>query len=357
MGSLTSKLVREGEIPAYLQRDADYCCGILAHVSFEEPGSFNQPKPNQLAQLSDDHWASLKLRIDPLARKFLDPHRSMFLAAILIFLLWSVFSVVRPSLRGLKDKYEGSFYNDDYYPEPYDENGETFQDWLESQGLHYQVQESNDSNSHDGNSDNQYEAWYEEQYQEYVNNLKSERRREYMYQLIEMKHDLVYWNLAFGIIVFALVIVTIHLSYGMLERNTYYDAQIQRVCLGEMRSRFQSEGFDIAYRTNQKPSVTSVGDCFWNMLWRPKRVIVFTNFINDSYDNCKSVEGWTSLEGEYQRTKPMRQSTALYTPPSFVLNSPINSPQSPLKTNNVGLADAKSTFTVSPLSSSPRAFV
>jgi hypothetical protein len=376
MGSFTSRLVQEGDIPAYIQRDDDYCCGILAQA--DEPGSFNQPKPAQLSDLSDDHWASLKLRIDPVARKILDPHRSMFLAGILILLLWSVFRVVKPNLAALEAKYEGKFYDDDYYyyntntnnnnymEAYYDNNGnansysdnETFQEWLESSGQAYDGAQdqnnsgdNNNSNSGDNNNSDAENEWYEAQYQNYVNNMRSEVKREYMYRLVEMEHDLVYWNITFSVMVLALVGVTVHLGYGMLRRNSYYDAQLQQICLGEIRQRFQSEGFDIAYRTNHAMTMTRMGDCVWNMIWRPKRVIVFTQFTTscsppnspkrhamrmahqyhpNTSTSLHNTHTWTppeSADGHHnghRRLTPRPISTALYNPPSFVMNSPMN---------------------------------
>ena len=95
-------LILPGEIAAYVQRDHSICgWGFLrrllscADELFTEPARFNLPKPYGLG-VSDDVWAALKLRVDPLARKILDPHRAYVGAAFLSLLMGAVFAAVRP---------------------------------------------------------------------------------------------------------------------------------------------------------------------------------------------------------------------------------------------------------------------
>ena len=293
MGAIAS-LVSPGEIPVYIQPAS------LSVALLQEPAHFNRPKPTRLLRLSDDHWASLKLRVDPLARKILDPHRSMMVAGFLILLLWEVFRAIRPNLNALEERYEG--LDDDYYRNN-GENGERDQN---PDGENNQMK----MNSKD--------------YEEYINS-KEQQLTEYMYHRSEMEHALIYWNIGFCTLAFILVCITAHISKGMMDRNTYYDEELQNVTQ-EIRHRFQSEGYDICYRTNQRDTTSRnendsdmsekypILNSIRNILWRPQRVIVFTDLIGDS--GTKSDSSLNARTVAYY--SPTNSSVTYDVPPSMI---------------------------------------
>lgn len=337
-----SSLVLPGEIPVYLQPmsggdtangAAAYCCCC---EMLQEPAHFNWNKPMKLSsRVSDDHWASLKLRVDPLARKILDPTRSLLVAAFLIFLMWQVFRAIKPNPHALYLEYYYNSNNDaaaffDIIQD--DDNVRRYNNRL----LAGAENNNNNNNNYGGqqhqqDQDEQQQQQREEEHQQQLQNYKQQQFEIYLMRKEQMEHALVYWNLGFFSFVFGLMIVTGYLSKSMMDNNACVDELITNI-LKEIRQRFQLDcGLDISYRTNQRdtrryhsyhasvtsPSTSGGGDAlnndedqtssyallsntkgmnivFWNSLlniiFRPQRVIVFTDITGDKL----SSEGFTT---------------------------------------------------------------
>ena len=80
-----------------------------------ETERFHKPKPYSL-QVSDDTWASLRLRVDPLAKAILEPHRFYIMAALLCLLLCAELAAIRPDFK-MSQELDGDImnYNTGYY--------------------------------------------------------------------------------------------------------------------------------------------------------------------------------------------------------------------------------------------------
>lgn len=241
MGAYHSVLVHPDEIPAYVQRPF-FCCGLGSFWGasssgvglFTEPARFNEPKPYGLhPQLSDDTWAALKLRVDPLARNLLDPHRSYAGAAFLCLLMTAVFSAVRP----------GWSYN--------------------SLSSYYGADDDNDD-------DDRFDDYYR-----YIDDtddgVDDVILAELSYRNEELDQALLVWRIGFYSFLAILLISTLGIAIRMEQRNAKYDKIIRSVC-DEMRSRFEAEGFSVEYKTRGDIS----GFCFGlGQYIRPERVILF----------------------------------------------------------------------------------
>jgi len=290
-----SSLVSPGEIPVHLHpmSDADAACCCCC-VLLQEPAHFYWIKPPSLSvRVSDDHWASLKLRVDPLARKILDPTRSLLVAAFLIFLFWQVFRAIKPNPDALVFDASSYLDMDDYT----DDNSKRL---LEQQQQHQQ--------------DHQHNNGKEEEHQQQLEYYKQQQLNLYLARKASMEHSLLYWNIGFFTFVFFLMLTTAYLSKGMMDNNACVDELIRKI-LKEIRQRFQLEcGFDISYRTNQRdtrwqqysstqqqqqptddkrivlvPPTTNpwnvvLWNSFQNIIFRPQRVIVFTDLFAKTED-------------------------------------------------------------------------
>jgi hypothetical protein len=81
-----------------------------------DSAKFDTPKPDEL-DVSDDSWASLQLRVDPLARAILDPHNLYLGSILLTALLSAVFLAVKPGFQmysGDDDFNKDDDFNDKY---------------------------------------------------------------------------------------------------------------------------------------------------------------------------------------------------------------------------------------------------
>lgn len=213
---------------------------------FSEPARFNEPKPYGLHPwLSDDNWAALKLRVDPLARNILDPHRSYAGAAFLCLLMTAVFSAVRP---GWSYKNLSSYYDDD------------------------------------GDDDDRFDDFYRF-IDDYYNNdgVDDVILAEWSYRNEELDQALLVWRIMFCSFLAILLFSTVGIAIGMEQRNAKYDKKIRAVC-DEMRPRFQAEGFSIEYRTR-----ADLPGVFWELTHyiRPERVFVFKPLSSLAENNCQ----------------------------------------------------------------------
>jgi len=205
MGSSQSLPVKPGEIPAFLQRD-DWCKTVM----LTEPARFNEPKPYELLALSDDNWAALTLRVDPLARCIVDPHRMYAGAVFLCLLMTAVFSAVRPRLY---EQSMDSHFDDTYFSG----DDDTFDDYYVYQGDDFFY----------GPDDVVYS--------------------ETMYREEIIQRKLHWWLLGFISVLMLLLASIVGGAMTMVTRNERLDDKIISVCQ-EMKPRFEAEGFTIEYR-------------------------------------------------------------------------------------------------------------
>mmetsp|Transcript_15393 Transcript_15393/g.33476 ORF Transcript_15393/g.33476 Transcript_15393/m.33476 type:complete len:471 (-) Transcript_15393:496-1908(-) len=277
MGSTASKLVRPGEVSSPVQRDHLICCQLCClpgHSSialFNEPASFNEPKPYGLS-VTDDTWASLKLRVDPLARHILDPHRSYVGAAFLALFVAAVFTAVRPGwhivdLSSYYDKQnQANDANYDYYAGGGGGDGSNY---------YYDGNNNNNNNNNGGPSgdedDDVLDTFYaRERDDDYYNNdgIDDIVLAELEYRNEELVHASIFWRIGFIAALSILFLATVTVAVGMELKNARYDAKIHAV-IAEMRERFEAEGYEIGYRTRTEIS----GVLFGHL--RPQRAIVF----------------------------------------------------------------------------------
>ena len=274
MGTTASKLVQPGEISSPVQRDHLICfqlCCLPGHSSialFNEPASFNEPKPYGLT-VSDDTWAALKLRVDPLARHILDPHRSYVGAAFLGLFVAAVFTAVRPGwhivdLSSYYDKQDQANDANNYY---YDGGG--------GNGNNNNGNNNNNNNNNGGPSgdedDDVLDTFYaRERDDDYYNNdgIDDIVLAELEYRNEELVHASIFWRIGFIAALSILFLATVTVAVGMELKNARYDAKIHDV-IAEMRERFEAEGYEIGYRTRTEIS----GVLFGHL--RPQRAIYF----------------------------------------------------------------------------------
>lgn len=248
MGSCHS-ILNPSDITAYLQRSFSFGDTFLLSCSspygslLTESAQFNEPKPFGL-QVSDDTWASLKLRVDPLAREVLDPRRVYFGATILCSLIAVVFRAVRP-------KFVRVVEDDDKY---YDNNG------------------NGDDNADDG------DFW--------ANN--DAKHNEWLYKNWGLLADLRLLSLALVCSLVGVIVVTMIVTTMMERRNRQVDGQILDIC-EEIRPRFEQEGYGIDYKTRKSVSGILCGHFF------PERVICFQEL--GQLESKKSSSLISSLHG------------------------------------------------------------
>jgi len=167
-----------------------------------ESAKFDEPRPEGL-DLSDDSWASLQLRVDPLARAILDPH-NLYLGSILLTgVLSAVFFSVKPTFK----MYDG---DDDFYAE-------------------------DDFNDKYNNVDDYWK------YRDVENN-------QYEYRNVHLARQKILWAVLFAMGISAVIGITAVVAYMIEARNGRVDAFIAEVC-EEVRDRFDQEGYQIQYKS------------------------------------------------------------------------------------------------------------
>lgn len=196
-------LVGPGEIAAYVQKEDWY--KLVGIGLFNEPARFVHPKPYILSEVPDDSWAALILRVDPLARKILDPRRSYIGTLILFIIIATVFSTIRPTVK-MSDLYS----YDDAYIERYDD--------------FYLYERDDDS-------------------------LDDVLIAEIQYRKKEIASDLKAWKVSYSIVVLFILTIMIVIALLMERINKSYDDKIRDVC-DEIGARFQSFGITVEYRTH-----------------------------------------------------------------------------------------------------------
>ncbi|KAL7463470.1 hypothetical protein ACHAXS_003835 [Conticribra weissflogii] len=246
--SASSLLIHPHEIPVYIQRPSLRFDDLLGFVTFLEPARFNVSKPPLLhSTLSDDTWAALKLRVDPLARDLLDPHRSYAAAFFVALLIGAVFWAVRPGVDTSKVRARMGYHGMDDYDDDYRKKGlvgddAIFDDYFEDdewERIHHHI-------------DDVVLAELE-----YLNGALD---RSFFIWRVGLIVSLV---ILFGSVVFIAIL--------MEKRNGVIDKHIREV-VEEIRPRVEGEGVGVEYRT--RSSQTGVL-FFVGKYIRPTRVVVF----------------------------------------------------------------------------------
>lgn len=247
MGLCTSILDDE-EIPAYLQRGAhvDHMWRYM-YLFFSSPkgtlmtetARFDEPKPYSL-QVSDDTWASLRLRVDPLAKAILEPHRLYIMAAFLCLLLCAALAAIRPDFKMSQELDDDNMnYNTGYYADD--------------------VQDAADDFWKGGDVD--YNEW------KYRNKVVAKEK--------------LMWNLGFALCFAAVLGAAGVVSWMMEDRNTRVDSFIVEVC-EELAGRFEQEGYSIRYRTRVEEDGKILSHFF------PERAICFRELTDEELRDRRS---------------------------------------------------------------------
>lgn len=239
------------EIPAYLQKGA-HVDGMANYIYqfFSSPkgtlmtdtAKFDEPKPYSL-QVSDDTWASLRLRVDPLAKAILEPHRLYIGACLLCLLLGAALAAVRPDFKMMEQEDDDNVsYNAGYYADD-DQAGAADDFWQAS--------------------DVDYNEW------KYKNKLVAREK--------------LAWNLGFGIFFAAVIGATGVVSWMMECRNKRVDDFIKEVC-DELGGRFEQEGYGIRYKTRADEQGMFLGHLV------PERVVCFRELTDEELRERRSVQ-------------------------------------------------------------------
>lgn len=251
-------LVEANEIPVYIQRP-HFSTEDMKKFFDEVETTFNFPKPNNL-RLSDDAWAAIKLRVDPLARNILDPHRYASAAYGVAFLIIIVFFAIRP---GYNQKTIHQTLNDD---EILDSDDEIFDDYFH---------------------DDEYER---------IHSMDDVVAAQLSYLNSELGRKMLLWQVG---LIGSLVILfscVLRIMFLMERRNVAIDSQITSA-IEEIRDRVREEGIDVEYRKKWYRQGLFFCCFLFGRYIRPTRVVVFTeldcpsppispkkvNFFSDDY--------------------------------------------------------------------------
>ena len=172
--------------------------------------TFNFPKPNNL-RLSDDAWAAIKLRVDPLARNILDPHRYTMAASGVAFLIIIVFYAIRP---GYDRKRIHQTLNDD---EIVDSDDEIFDDYIH---------------------DDEYER---------IHSMDDVVAAELAYFNSALGRQMWIWQVGLISSLSILFSCVLLIAVLMERRNVAIDSQII-TAIEEIKDRVREEGIDVEYR-------------------------------------------------------------------------------------------------------------
>jgi hypothetical protein len=313
MGSSASKLVHPDEIASPVQRDYlicfQLCClsGSTMSAVFNEPASFNEPKPDGLT-VSDDTWAALKLRVDPLARHILDPHRSYVGASALASFVALVFLAVRPGWRivDLSSYYDkqnqGNGNQNYYYYDNADQVGSGDENWY-----------NNNAAAGGFEDDDALDAFYDRSRDDdYYNNdgIDDIVLAELEYRNEELVHASIAWRIGFVAALAILFFATVTVAVGMELKNARYDAKIHNV-IAEMRERFYMEGYEIGYRTRTEISGVLLGHL------RPQRAIYFKRVEDVTADGASMYQPPIATEASRDPALSPRSASGISTNFSF----------------------------------------
>ena len=271
-------LVQANETAIYIQRP-HFSLEDIKNFFNEVETTFNFPKPDNL-RLSDDVWAAIKLRVDPLARNILDPHRYIMAASGVAFLIIIVFYVVRP---GYDRKRIHQTLNDD------------------------EIVESDDDIFDDYFHDDEYDR---------IHRMDDVVAAELNYLNSALDRQMLIWRVGLIGSISILYACVLLIAVLMERRNMAIDSQITSA-IEEIKHRVNEEGIDVEYR--KKSSRQGLLFCcfLFGKYIRPTRVVVFKELDHPSPPGPKKANFFSD---DYQRK---------YFPPSVrrsATDSPISSP-------------------------------
>lgn len=216
-----------------------------------ETAKFDGVRPLDL-DVSDDTWASLTMRVDPLARAILDPHNLYLGSSLLITLIGLVFFVVKPAPRNLEDLDD---YVDDDFNDKYNKQDDYWK---------YKDVESN----------------------------------AYSWQARDLARQTILWIVLLCLTISAAVATTAIVAYMLESRNSRIDVFIYEIC-DEVAERFEQEGYEIEYKSR----IVEEGFAGHFM---PERAIVFQELDDDEVGQRTQHSGYnppSSNMGENTRRK------------------------------------------------------
>lgn len=231
------------EIPVYLQRPSLLLLRTSLINYFSDsphylyPARFNSSKPPSL-KLSDDAWAALKLRVDPLAKDILDPHRYYIVAVGMACFVGLVFYAVRP---GYDRKRIQMRIGDD---------------------------DKASNNVIDDDDEVLYDDYFHDDEYERKHALDDVVLAEYEYLNTAIEKKIWTWRITLGLTLVGLFGSVIFIAVLMERRNAMIDDFICSA-IEEIRPRIEGEGIFVEYRTRSKES------SIFGKYIRPTRVVVF----------------------------------------------------------------------------------
>ncbi len=228
-------LVQANEIPVYIQRP-HFSLEDLKRFFDEVETTFNFPKPDNL-RLSDDAWAAIKLRVDPLARNILDPHRYASGAYGVAVLIIIVFFAIRP---GYDRKRIHQTLNDD------------------------EIVHIDDAMFDDYFHDDEYQR---------INSMDDVVAAELAYLNSALGRQMLIWQVGLISSLTILFLCVLFIAVLMERRNVVIDSQITAT-IEEVKERVNEEGFNVEYR--RKASRQGLFCFLFGKYIRPTRVVVFT---------------------------------------------------------------------------------
>ncbi len=239
-------------IPAYLQERgfnfSDFTSvfkGLIkdSKTVVTETARFDGKKPEGL-EVGDDTWASLTMRVDPLAKAILDPHNLYLGSSLLITLISLVFMAVKPSPGKFDDLDDFNF--DDDFNDKY--NGED-------------------------------DFW----------KYRDVEKNAYSYGARELARETLVWVVLFALTISAAVGTTAVVAYMLESRNSRIDVFIYEVC-DEVAERFEQEGYEIEYKSR------IVDEGFAGHIM-PERAIVFMELDDDEVGRRTQNSGYAPPGG------------------------------------------------------------
>lgn len=247
-------------IPVHLQKRGlnidDFTSAFKAAVSdkvsiITDTARFNGIRPEDL-DVSDDTWASLTMRVDPLARAILDPHNLYLGSSLLITMIGLVFFVVKPKPQNLENLDD---YVDDDFNDKYNKNDDYWK---------YNDVESN----------------------------------AYSWQARDLARQTILWVVLLCLTISAAIGTAAIVAYMLESRNSRIDVFIYEVC-DELADRFEQEGYEIEYKSR----IVEEGFAGHFM---PERAIVFQELEDDEVGKRTQHSGYsppTGNMGEQTRKK------------------------------------------------------
>ncbi|EJK62709.1 hypothetical protein THAOC_16669 [Thalassiosira oceanica] len=246
------------EIPVYIQRSSLQFDDIINFFTNVEAVRFNHSKPSAL-NISDDCWAAITLRVDPLARLILNPQRYFAASAGVAILILVVFYAVEP-------KYDRKRIHAEDRPENDDDQ---YDDYI-----------FDDLYSRDHSTDDVIAS-----------------KLNYLNEALEESPELLVWRTGLIISLAILFGSVIFIAVQMEKRNQMVDKHI-RQAIDEIRGRIETEeGVSIEYRTKSGGGLCSS----WSKNMCPARVVVFQRLASLDGRNGSPRRRRSFFSEDYQR--------------------------------------------------------